>query len=69
MPMILKKLDDKIVVRQSAKGEKVILLDGSEVELDADTVLITDGSGPIGMGGVMGGVVHRGYSGEQRYFP
>ncbi|MCZ6502445.1 MAG: phenylalanine--tRNA ligase subunit beta [Gammaproteobacteria bacterium] len=52
----LEKLDDKIVVRQSAKGEKVILLDGSEVELDADTVLITDGSGPIGMGGVMGGL-------------
>ena len=52
----LQKLSDKIVVRQSVKGEKVTLLDGSEVELDADTVLITDGSGPIGMGGVMGGL-------------
>ena len=52
----LEKLSDRILVRQSLKGEKIQLLDGSEVELDADTVLITDGSGPIGMGGVMGGL-------------
>jgi phenylalanyl-tRNA synthetase beta chain len=52
----LQKLTGRIVVRQSIKGEKVTLLDGSEVELDADTVLITDESGPIGMGGIMGGL-------------
>ncbi len=50
------KLKDKIVVRQSTKGEKITLLDGSEMELNADTLLITDASGPIGMGGVMGGL-------------
>ena len=52
----LQKLVGRIVVRQSVEGEKVTLLDGSEVELNADTVLITDESGPIGMGGVMGGL-------------
>ncbi len=52
----LQKLRDGIVVRQSAAGEKLTLLDGSAVELQADTVLITDASGPIGMGGIMGGL-------------
>ena len=52
----LEKLKGKIVVRQSTDGEKVELLDGSEVALAANTVLITDDSGPIGMGGIMGGL-------------
>ncbi len=50
------RLKNKIVVRQSKAGEKVTLLDGSEVETLADTLLITDGSGPIGLAGVMGGL-------------
>lgn len=50
------KLKDKVVVRQATAGEKVTLLDGSEVETLADTLLITDGSGPIGLAGVMGGL-------------
>lgn len=50
------KLKDKIIVRQSKAGEKVTLLDGSEVETLEDTLLITDGSGPIGLAGVMGGL-------------
>ena len=50
------KLKDKIVVRQATAGEKVTLLDGSEVETLADTLLITDASGPIGLAGVMGGL-------------
>jgi phenylalanyl-tRNA synthetase beta chain len=50
------KLKEKIVVRQSTAGEKVVLLDGSEVETLADTLLIADGSGPIGLAGVMGGL-------------
>jgi phenylalanyl-tRNA synthetase beta chain len=52
----LEKLKGKIVVRQSAEGEKIDLLDGSEVALNAETVLITDDSGPIGIGGIMGGL-------------
>ena len=52
----LDKLTGKIVVRQSRAGEKCTLLDGSEVELNDDTLLITDDSGPIGLAGVMGGL-------------
>jgi phenylalanyl-tRNA synthetase beta chain len=52
----LNQLKEKIVVRQSSAGEKFTLLDGQDVELHADTVLITDASGPIAMGGVMGGL-------------
>ena len=50
------KLSGKIVVRQSKVGEKLRLLDDSEVETHADTLLITDDSGPIGFAGVMGGL-------------
>ena len=49
------RLAAPIVVRQSRKGEKLRLLDGSDIELKADTLLITDQSGPIGMAGIMGG--------------
>ncbi len=52
----LAKLSGKIVVRQSASGETVTLLDGSEIELNAGTLLITDDSGPIGVAGIMGGL-------------
>jgi phenylalanyl-tRNA synthetase beta chain len=51
----LDKLQGKIVVRQSQAKEKVDLLDGQTLELNADTLLITDGRGPIGMAGIMGG--------------
>ena len=37
-------------------GSKVTLLDEKEVELSADTLVITDDSGPIGMAGIMGGL-------------
>lgn len=52
----LEKLSGKIVVRQSKAGEKLPLLDESEIETLEDTLLITDESGPIGMAGVMGGL-------------
>ena len=50
------KLSGKIVVRQSAAGEQCRLLDGTDVTLNADTLLITDDTGPIGLAGVMGGL-------------
>ena len=50
------KLNGGIIVRQSEAGENVTLLDGKAVETLADTLLITDGSGPIGLAGVMGGL-------------
>ncbi|MCB1693723.1 MAG: phenylalanine--tRNA ligase subunit beta [Pseudomonadales bacterium] len=52
----LAKLTGRIVVRDSKAGEKITLLDESEVTLKDDTLLITDDSGPIGMAGIMGGL-------------
>ncbi len=51
----LAQLAEPIVVRQSQPGEKLTLLDGKEVTFDDQTLLITDGSGPVAMAGVMGG--------------
>ncbi|MDQ0850900.1 phenylalanyl-tRNA synthetase beta chain [Arthrobacter sp. B3I9] len=49
------KLSGGIVVRRAVAGEKLKTLDGKERALDAEDLLITDGSGPIGVAGVMGG--------------
>ncbi len=49
------KLRGAIDVRWGRKGEKVLLLNGQEVEVDAGVLCITDDSGPIGLGGIMGG--------------
>jgi phenylalanyl-tRNA synthetase beta chain len=42
--------------RMAKKGEKVVLLDEKEVSANEDTLLITDDSGAIGIGGIMGGL-------------
>jgi phenylalanyl-tRNA synthetase beta chain len=51
----LNQLREGIVVRLATEGEKLTLLDGQEVALDGDTLLITDASGPVAIAGVMGG--------------
>ena len=42
--------------RLAKTGEKVTLLDGKEVALNEDTMIITDDRGPIGIAGIMGGL-------------
>jgi phenylalanyl-tRNA synthetase beta chain len=42
--------------RLAKPGEKVTLLDEKAVELNGDTMIITDDSGPIGIAGIMGGL-------------
>ena len=49
-------LSGPIRPRLAKPGEKVTLLDEKEVELNDDTMIITDDSGPIGIAGIMGGL-------------
>lgn len=51
----LNQLKGGIDVRMAQPDEKLTLLDGQEVSLDAQTLLITDVSGPVAIAGVMGG--------------
>ena len=52
----LAKLRQGIRVRMARAGEELTLLDGKTVKADPDMLLITDGEGPIGLGGIMGGL-------------
>ena len=49
------KLEGKISVRRSTKGEEIVLLDGNEIAIEQGSILITDEAGPIGLAGIMGG--------------
>jgi phenylalanyl-tRNA synthetase beta chain len=51
----LEKLNEKITVRLARDREKLSLLDGREVDLEDDVMVIADGSGAIGLAGIMGG--------------
>ncbi len=52
----LAKLKGGLDARFARDGEKITLLDGKEIELTADVVVIADADGPVGLGGVMGGL-------------
>jgi len=54
-----------IVVRMADANEKLILLDGQEVALTSDTLIIADHAKPIAIAGVMGGE-HSGVSQKTR---
>ncbi|MEL6091907.1 phenylalanine--tRNA ligase subunit beta [Plesiomonas shigelloides] len=49
------KIDGGIVVRMAEEGEKLTLLDGNEVTLRADTLVVADHSRPLAMAGIFGG--------------
>jgi phenylalanyl-tRNA synthetase beta chain len=49
------KIDKGIVVRNSKKGEKFKALDEKDYNLENDMCVITDASGILGLGGIIGG--------------
>ncbi len=51
----LAKLRGEIAVRLASAGERLILLDGKEIEAGSDVLFITDREGPVGLAGIMGG--------------
>ena len=51
----LDKLNGSIDVRLSRANEQLELLNGQTVQLQKGTLLITDGSGPVALAGIMGG--------------
>jgi phenylalanyl-tRNA synthetase beta chain len=52
----LEKLKDGLEARFAKAGEAITLLDGKEIRLEPDVVVIADAEGPVGLGGVMGGL-------------
>ena len=50
------KIDKGIVIRNSKKGEKFKALDNKEYTLETDMCVISDNSGVLGLGGIIGGI-------------
>ncbi|MEE9685179.1 phenylalanine--tRNA ligase subunit beta [Lelliottia amnigena] len=49
------RIEGGIVVRMAKEGETLVLLDGSEAKLSADTLVIADHNKALAMGGIFGG--------------
>ena len=49
------KNEPEIVVRQAKSGEKIVLLDGKEVELNENDIVICANDQPVALAGAMGG--------------
>lgn len=52
----LDKLAGGIGVRKALQDEPLVLLDGKEVKLDADMLVIADHESPVALAGIMGGL-------------
>jgi len=59
----LDRIDSAIVVRMAEEGETLTLLDGNEVKLNSDTLVIADEKQALAMGGIFGGA-HSGVNEE-----
>jgi phenylalanyl-tRNA synthetase beta chain len=64
----LDKLRGPIDVRWGREGEKVLLLNEQEVAVDPSVLCITDDSGVIGLGGIMGGETTKADGGTKNVF-
>jgi len=51
----LDRLDEAIRVRMAVAGERLLLLNGEELVLRDDTLVITDRNRPVALAGIMGG--------------
>jgi len=52
----LRRLEGYIDVRHAREGERLVLLDGQEVALQPDVLVIADAEAAVGIAGVMGGL-------------
>jgi phenylalanyl-tRNA synthetase beta chain len=51
----LRRLSAHLEVRNSRPDERLTLLDGREIVIEPDTLVIADAAGPVGLAGIMGG--------------
>lgn len=51
----LDKVQGGIVVRKAKDGERITTLDGQEIELDENILVIADDAGPLALAGIKGG--------------
>ena len=51
----LRQLSERIDVRYARPGETLQLLEGSEIQLSPDMLVIADAAAPVGLAGIMGG--------------
>jgi len=58
-------LHGSVIVRLAREGERLVLLDGQEITLEGETLVIADERGPLAIAGVMGGE-HSGVNAETR---
>ena len=49
------KVKGKLTVRSAKRGERVVLLDGKEIELKHGELVMADDKGPVGLAGIKGG--------------